>query len=282
MRTEEVQKVDRGIHQRSARANGRAQDVRSTCSPILHLEVRVLDVYVDVQDARRLGEHLADARVLVPGSDRVFTLGEHGSTDHAACLDEDSRRDTGRFLTTILMTDIVDSTHTVARLGDRRWRELLAEHYADCRARVDGGGGELVNTTGDGILAIFDAPTRALRAAIGIQAGARESGVAVRAGVHTGECERLADGLAGLAVHIAARICALGGAHDVMTTGTVRDLVSGSLLAFEPRGCHELRGAPGDWTIFRAIDSAEGTREGARRTASRPAPRGRPVGCTEG
>jgi class 3 adenylate cyclase len=154
------------------------------------------------------------------------------------------------------MTDIVDSTHTVARLGDRRWRELLAQHYADCRARVDDGGGELVNTTGDGILAIFDAPTRAVRAAIGIQAGARESGVAVRAGVHTGECERLADGLAGLAVHIAARICALGGAHDVMTTGTVRDLVSGSLLAFEPRGCHELRGAPGDWTIFRAIDSA--------------------------
>jgi class 3 adenylate cyclase len=264
MRTEEVQKVDRVVHERSGGANGRAEDVRSTCSAILRLEVRevrVLHVYVDVQDARRLGEHLADARVLVPGSDRVFTLGEHDSNGHAACLDDDSRRDTGRFLTTVLMTDIVDSTHTVARLGDRRWRKLLAEHYADCRARVDDGGGELVNTTGDGILAIFAAPTRAVRAAIGIQAGARESGMAVRAGVHTGECERLADGLAGLAVHIAARICALGDAHEVMTSGTVRDLVSGSLLAFEPRGCHELRGAPGDWTIFRAIDSAEGTPE---------------------
>jgi hypothetical protein len=158
MRTEEVQKVDRGIHEWSGGANGRAEDVRSTCSAILRLEVRVLDVYVDVQDARRLAEHLAGARVLVPGLDHVFTLGEHGSTDHAACLDEDSRRDTGRFLTTVLMTDIVDSTHTVARLGDRRWRDLLAEHYADCRVRVDDGGGELVSTTGDGILAIFDAP----------------------------------------------------------------------------------------------------------------------------
>jgi class 3 adenylate cyclase len=167
------------------------------------------------------------------------------------------------------MTDIVDSTHTVARLGDRRWRELLAEHYADCRLRVDTGGGELVNTTGDGILAIFDAPTRAVRAAIAIQAVARESGMAVRAGVHTGECERLMDGLAGLAVHIAARICALGGANDVMTTGTVRDLVTGSMLAFEPRGHHELRGVPGDWTIFRATDPPGRSPERGRRTASR-------------
>ena len=81
--------------------------------------------------------------------------------------------------------------------------------------------------------------------------------MAVRAGVHTGECERLADGLAGLAVHITARICALGGAHDVLTTGTVRDLVTGSTLAFEPWGCQELRGVPGDWSVFRATSPAE-------------------------
>jgi class 3 adenylate cyclase len=132
----------------------------------------------------------------------------------------------------------------------------LGEHYADCRTRVDKGAGELVTTTGDGILAIFDAPARAVRAAIAIRVGARAWGMAVLAGVHTGECERLADGLAGLTVHIAARICALGAAHDVLTTGTVRDLVTGSTLALEPWGCHELRGVPGNWSIFRAISRA--------------------------
>ena len=96
--------------------------------------------------------------------------------------------DAGRFLTTVLMTDIVDSTLTVARHGDRRWREMLADHYADCRALTEMAGGELVSTTGDGVIAIFDGPTRAVRAAIAIEAAARASGIAVRAGVHTGEC----------------------------------------------------------------------------------------------
>jgi class 3 adenylate cyclase len=162
--------------------------------------------------------------------------------------------DAGRFLTTVLMTDIVDSTLTVAQHGDRRWREMLADHYADCRALTEMAGGELVSTTGDGVIAIFDGPTRAVRAAIAIEAAARASGIAVRAGVHTGECERMSEGLAGLAVHITARICALAGADEVMTTGIVRDLVLGSMLDFEPRGEHELRGVPGDWTVFRATD----------------------------
>jgi class 3 adenylate cyclase len=164
--------------------------------------------------------------------------------------------DTERSLTTILVTDIVDSTPTVARLGDRRWRELLARHYADCRAQVHHGAGELVNTTGDGIVAIFDAPAPAVRAAIGIQAAARESGLAVRAGVHAGKCERLADGLAGLAVHIAARVCALGAGDEVVATGTVHELVNGSVLTFEPLGRQVLRGVPGDFAVFRASDTA--------------------------
>lgn len=192
----------------------------------------------------------------------VFAIGDRGATADAtlASLQKPSRRDSGRFLTTVLMTDIVDSTQTVVRLGDRRWRELLAEHYADCRTRVKRSGGEVVNTTGDGILAIFDAPTRAVRAAIAIQARARASGMPVRAGVHAGECEWLADGLAGLAVHVAARICALGKANEVIATATVRDLVTGSMLAFEPQGRRELKGVPGDWTIFRATDPMEGFR----------------------
>jgi class 3 adenylate cyclase len=248
MGTEEVQKVDRGVRAQSGHVNGAAQDVASTCSTSSRVDIQVLHVYV--RHGRWLAERVADARL---------------SNALATSLNQALHRHAGRFLTTVLMTDIVDSTHTVARLGDRRWHELLAEHYADCRAGVDNGGGELVTTTGDGILAIFDAPARAIRAAIAIQARARGSGVAVRAGIHTGECERLADGLAGLAVHIAARICALGEAHDVMTTGIVRDLVTGSTLAFEPRGCHELRGVPGDWRIFKAIDSAERTPRDARR-----------------
>jgi class 3 adenylate cyclase len=161
------------------------------------------------------------------------------------------------FLTTVLMTDIVDSTQTVARLGDGPWRSLLAEHYADCRARVDHYRGALVNTTGDGILAIFDVPARAIRAAIAIQAVARASGLGVRAGVHTGECAWLADSLTGLAVHVAARICALGNPDEVMATAPVREFATRSLLAFEPQGRYELKGVPGVWTLFRADDAMQ-------------------------
>jgi class 3 adenylate cyclase len=160
----------------------------------------------------------------------------------------------GRFLTTVLMTDIVDSTATATRLGDRRWRDLLAAHYAACRAEVGRGGGELVNTTGDGIVAIFDSPACAVRAAIAIQTTAAASGMAVRVGLHTGECERLEDGLAGLTVHIAARVCALGCADAVMATRTVRDLAIDSMLAFEARGDHDLKGVPGRWAVFSATD----------------------------
>jgi class 3 adenylate cyclase len=113
-----------------------------------------------------------------------------------------------------------------------------------------------VNTTGDGILAIFDAPGRAVRAAIAIQAVARGSGLAVRAGVHMGECAWLADSLAGLAVHVAARICALAKADEVMASSTVRDFATRSMLTFEPLGRRELKGVPGEWTVFKAAEAA--------------------------
>jgi class 3 adenylate cyclase len=167
-----------------------------------------------------------------------------------------ARADDGRFLTTVLMTDIVDSTHAASQLGDRRWRDLLAGHYSACQAQISSRGGELVSTTGDGILAIFGGPARAVRAAIAIQTGARESGIAVRAGVHVGQCERLGRGLVGLTVHIAARICALGDADEVITTAPVRDLAVGSLLAFEARGAQTLKGVPGDWVLYKATDAA--------------------------
>jgi class 3 adenylate cyclase len=228
---------------------------------------RPLCVHVDVRNARYVAERIVDARrVTLPSSDPVSTHRERDATPDARLrsVDEASRRHTGRFLTTVLMTDIVASTQTVARLGDQQWREVLADHYADSHAQVHQAGGEVVTRTGDGIIAIFDGPTRAVQAAIAIQAAARACDIALRAGVHTGECERLGDGLAGVAVHIAARICALGGAGEVMTTGTVRDVVIGSMLVFEPRGSHELRGVPGDWTIFSATDPGRTGRTNGR------------------
>jgi class 3 adenylate cyclase len=241
-------------------------------STTLRPDIQLRHVYVDVQDARCLADGIAAARrVILPGAAHVFTLSGHAATADAtlASVNKAPRRDGGRFLTTVLMTDIVGSTRTLARLGDRRWRELLTEHYADCRARVDDADGELVNTTGDGILAIFDAPTRAVRAAIAIQAVVRASGMAMRAGVHTGECEWLADGLAGLAVHVAARVCALGKADDVIATATVRDLAPGSMLAFEPQGRHHLKGVPGEWTIFKATDPTAGKEKAGERSVQR-------------
>jgi class 3 adenylate cyclase len=212
-----------------------------------------------VQDKRTSSEQIvATQLVAVSAADRGITLRDQGAPADVPLASSD--RGSGRFLTTVLMTDIVDSTQTVAQLGDERWRRLLAEHYADCRAQVDRAGGRLVNTTGDGILAIFDVPGRAVRAAIAIQAVARASGLAVRAGVHTGECAWLADSLAGLAVHVAARICALGNADEVMASTTVRDFATESMLAFEPQGRHELKGVPGEWTVFKAGDATEGFR----------------------
>lgn len=192
-------------------------------------------------------ENIANARPVVLPAAVIDAIG--------SALGHAPRCDTGRFLTTVLITDIVDSTATAMRLGDRRWREVLADHYAACRAQVARNGGELVNTTGDGVVAIFDSPTRAVRAAIAIQAVAGASGIAVRAGLHTGECERLDDGLVGVTVHIAARVCALGGGGDVMATGTVRDLAIGSMLDFELRGNEELKGVPGHWPVFCAAEA---------------------------
>ena len=167
--------------------------------------------------------------------------------------------DAGRFLTTILVTDIVGSTPTAARLGDRRWCALLARHLSDGRAEVACCGGHVMAFTGDGMLAIFDAPTPAVRAALAISAAASCRGLAVRAGVHTGECQRLADGVSGIAVHITTRICALAAAGEVLTTSTVRSLVTGSQLAFKARGARRLRGVPGRWAIYRVSDAGDGT-----------------------
>jgi class 3 adenylate cyclase len=155
-----------------------------------------------------------------------------------------------RVLATVLYTDIVGSTEHAARLGDRRWKDLLGAHDALLGTEVERFRGRLVKSTGDGVLATFDGPGRAIRCASAITGAVRSLGVDVRAGLHTGEIELRGDDIAGMAVHIGARVAALAGAGEVLVSSTVRDLVAGSDIDFEDRGEHELKGVPGSWRIY--------------------------------
>jgi pimeloyl-ACP methyl ester carboxylesterase len=155
-----------------------------------------------------------------------------------------------RMLATVLFTDIVDSTMKAIELGDRHWRELLERHNALVRRELLRHRGREVDSAGDGFLATFDGPARAIRCAAAIVDGVRELGVTVRAGLHTGECE-IADGkVAGIAVHTGARVAAQAHANEVLVSSTVKDLVAGSGIAFIERGSHELKGIPGEWRLF--------------------------------
>ena len=155
-----------------------------------------------------------------------------------------------RALMTVLFTDIVGSTEQAALLGDARWRELLVAHERMLRREVEGVGGRLVKLIGDGSLSTFDGPARAIRCAERICTAAGELDLGIRAGLHTGECEVIDDDLAGIAVHIAARVSARAGPGEVLVSRTVRDLVTGSGIALQPRGEHELKGVPGSWELF--------------------------------
>ena len=160
-----------------------------------------------------------------------------------------------RVLATVLFTDIVDSTRRAAEMGDRDWHALLDAHDAVVRSQLARFRGREVNTSGDGFLATFDGPQRAIRCAMAIRDAVQALGIEVRAGLHTGECEVRGDDIGGIAVHIGARVSALAGPNDVLVSSTLRDLVIGSGLEFEERGSHELKGVPGEWRLF-AITSA--------------------------
>ena len=155
-----------------------------------------------------------------------------------------------RMLATVLFTDIVDSTSKLAELGDRRWRELLTEHDALVRRELERFRGRELKTIGDGFLATFDGPARAVTCAGAIRDRAQGLGITVRAGVHTGDCEVMDDDIAGVAVNIAARISALAGPDEVLVSRTVTDLVYGSGIEFEDRGIAELKGVPDTWHLF--------------------------------
>jgi class 3 adenylate cyclase len=159
-----------------------------------------------------------------------------------------------RVLSTVLFTDLVGSTEHASALGDRAWRELLGRHHTVVRRRLAEHRGEEVDTAGDGVFATFDGPGRAIECACSIRGALRGLGLQVRAGIHTGECE-VADGkVAGLAVHVGARIVDRAGPGEVLVSGTVKDLVAGSGLKFEDRGVSELKGVPGEWRLY-AVDA---------------------------
>src|ERR1700760_4393961 len=154
-----------------------------------------------------------------------------------------------RVLATLLFTDIVDSTRRAAEIGDRDWHALLDAHDAVVRSQLARFRGREGNTSGDGFLAMFDGPQRAIRCAMAIRDALQALGIQVRAGLHTGECEIRGDDIGGIARHIGARVSALAGANDVLVSSTLRDLVIGSGLEFEDRGGHTLKGVPGEWRL---------------------------------
>lgn len=226
--------------------------------------VRAPTLVVHARDDRLvplpLGEYLAEH---IPGARlAVLPMRDHIPFDGHAdeLLDAVEEHLTGapsayepeRVLTTVLFTDVVASTERAARLGDRRWRAQLEDYRAIVRGEVGRFRGREVSSAGDGALASFDGPARAVRCAQAIVAAAAARGIDVRAGVHTGECEVVGDDLAGLAVHIGARIGALAQPGEVLVSSTVRDLVVGSELAFADRGAKALKGVPGRWQLLTA------------------------------
>jgi class 3 adenylate cyclase len=153
-------------------------------------------------------------------------------------------------LATVLFTDIVGATERAAELGDHAWRALLEEHHAAVRREIARFHGREVQTIGDGFLVTFDGPARAIRCARGAREAVRRLGLEMRAGLHTGECERMGDDVGGIAVHIGARIAASAQPGEVLVSSTVKDLVAGSGLRFAERGIRALKGVPGDWRLY--------------------------------
>ena len=206
--------------------------------------------FVPIAHGRYLADHINGATLIeLPGGDSgtIPTV----ATEVAEFLTGDRPVvEIERILTTVLFTDIVGSTALAASVGDQRWHSILDAHDQTVREQLKRFRGREINTTGDGFVASFDGPARAIRCAQAISEATEKLGVRLRVGLHTGECEVRGDDLGGLAVHIAARVAALAGPGDVLVSGTVKDLVVGSGIEFIERGEHELKGVPGSWKLF--------------------------------
>lgn len=237
-----------------------AVDLRGMLSAI-HVPTLVLhrtgDREVPIEGGRDLADRIAGARfVELPGIDPFPWAGDQEpllAEIEAFATGSRATEEANRVLATILFTDIVGSTERAAELGDARWKDLLAAHDEKAKAEIDRFRGRFVNTTGDGLLATFDGPARAVRCAEAIVDAVRPLGLDIRAGCHTGEVELLEGDVRGIAVHIGARVAALADPNRVLVSQTVKDLVAGSGLTFEDAGEHELKGVPGRWRLHRVV-----------------------------
>jgi pimeloyl-ACP methyl ester carboxylesterase len=221
----------------------------------------------DIRNGRYLASHIPGARLVeLPGRNFGPPLGDteplfaalEAFLDQVQAAKERSESGPERVLTTVLFTDIVDATVRASQLGDRAWRELLARHHQVIRAQLSEFRGREVDSAGDGFFATFDGPARPIRCACAIRDGVRDIGLELRAGVHTGECEVIEEKIAGIAVHIGARVAALAGRGEVLVSGTVKDLVAGSGIDFEDRGEQALKGVPGEWHLYAVADVGKG------------------------
>ena len=212
---------------------------------------------------RYLAEHISHSRLVeLPGADFLYWVGDTGQM-----LDEIEEFVTGvrggsgaeRVLATVMFTDIVGSTERAAKLGDGRWRDLLDRHDQSVRTQIERYRGREVKTMGDGFVATFDSPGRAIECALAIRETLKTFDINVRAGVHTGEIEVRGDDVAGMAVHIGARVSALAGPGEVLVSSAVPPLVAGSGIEFIDRGEHELKGVPGTWRLFAPASAKHGT-----------------------
>jgi class 3 adenylate cyclase len=276
---------DEGFRQRygrylraAARPREAAAQLRNVLSadvrpilPLIHCPTLVLNrsgyPLVTMDHARYLAEHIPDARLVeLPGTDGVLV------TEHASeILDRIEEFLSGipggsvpdRVLATVLFTDIVSSTDRAASMGDRRWKAVLEAHDEITRDQVARFQGRFIESTGDGVLATFDRPGRAIRAAGATRESIRALGIDIRAGLHAGEIELREGGhrVGGIAVHIAARVTAIAAPGEILVSSTVKDLVAGSGVEFSDRGVHDLKGVPGGWRLF----AVEGIRPEARR-----------------
>jgi class 3 adenylate cyclase len=235
-------------------------DVRSVL-PSIRVPTLVMhrrdDSLIDPRHSQYIAERIPGAKlVMLEGSDNLMVAG-----DSDAIIDEIEEFLTGarqvrapdRVLATVMFTDIVDSTRRASEMGDRRWRELLERHDELVRRKLEYWSGREIKTTGDGFLATFDGPARAIQCAKAIAYDVGSLGVAIRAGLHTGECEVRGDDVAGMAVHIGARVGSMAAPGEVLVSSTVKDLVVGSGIDFSDQGEHELKGVPGEWRVYRVV-----------------------------
>lgn len=218
---------------------------------------RVGDSLVPVEAGRYLAENIPGAKYIeLPGEDHMIQALDQDVLDDLLGEIEElvtgsrQRQEPDRVLATLMFTDIVGSTERAVALGDSRWRELLGNFYATARKELAAFRGRDVNTTGDGLLATFDGPARAIRCAEAIRDRVRPFGLQVRTGLHTGECELIGNDVGGIAVHIAARVSAKAAPDEVLVSSTVKDLVAGSQLRFADRGLFTLKGVPDEWRLY--------------------------------